>query len=90
MKTKIMFCTIVLLLSALTGSVYGGLEGHYNTFYGTGQEPIPPEMTITTPSSVHAGGSNTSGNSNTFVGYVAGRLNTTGYENTFLGNGPAN
>ena len=36
MKTKIMICSMVLLLSAFTGSVFGGTEGATNTFYGTG------------------------------------------------------
>ena len=36
MKTKVMICTMVLLLSAFTGSAFGAMEGYNNTFYGTG------------------------------------------------------
>jgi hypothetical protein len=34
MKTKAMFWTIVLLLSAFTGSVFGATEGDFNNFFG--------------------------------------------------------
>ena len=86
MKPKIMLCTIVLLLAAFTGSVYGGFEGNNNTFYGT----VAGNSTIgdndgATFIGANAGYSNTTGSNNTFVGYHAGEWNTTGYYNTFLG-----
>jgi len=40
MRTKIMFCTMVLLLSLFRGSVFGLSEGVYNTLLAMAQEPI--------------------------------------------------
>ena len=34
MKAKIVICTLVLMFSAFAGSVFGGTEGLYSTFYG--------------------------------------------------------
>ena len=86
MKTKIMFCTIVLLLSTFTGSIYGGFEGEYNTFYGVGAGAntfiINAHDTFI---GGYAGYSNIVGESNTFVGYKTGYYNTTGNGNVFLG-----
>jgi hypothetical protein len=88
MKTTIMFCTIVLLLSALTGSVFGGTEGAINTFYGTGAgASTTGDDDSDTFIGAGAGYSNTTGNFNTFLGYIAGYSNTTGYNNTFIGYG---
>jgi len=86
MKTKIMICSIVLLLSAFTGSVYGGFEGFSNTFYGNGAGlDTTGDDDYDTFIGNGAGGDNTTGYCNTFVGHWAGRLNTTGHNNTFLG-----
>jgi hypothetical protein len=81
-----MFCTIVLLLSAFTGSVFGGFEGYNNTFYGRGAGIRTTEDNENdTFIGFGAGTFNTTGYDNTFIGYCAGWYNTTGYENTFLG-----
>jgi len=88
MKTKIMICSIVFLLSAFTGSVFGGTEGTANTFYGQGAGPSTTgDDDYDTFIGAWAGNSNTTGYQNTFVGYGAGYLNTTGNYNTFLGLG---
>jgi hypothetical protein len=86
MKTKIMFCSVVLLLSALTGSVLAGTEGTTNTFYGTGAGSSTTTGDDDTFIGAGAGFSNTTGGSNTFVGHMAGASNT-GSANTFLGGG---
>jgi len=86
MKTKIMICSIVLLLSVFTGSVFGGTEGPSNTFYG--QEAgysIAGDGLYNTFIGRSAGYYTTSGDANTFLGYYAGWSNTTGGGNTFLG-----
>jgi hypothetical protein len=86
MKTKIMFCTMVLLLAAFTGSVLGGSEGDSNTFYGTGAgASTVGDNDYDTFIGAGAGYSNTTGYQNTFLGYRTGYLNTTGDQNTFLG-----
>jgi hypothetical protein len=86
MKTKIMFCTIVLLLSVFTGSVLGAGEGNYNTFFGigAGNSTTGDDDNDTFIGSV-AGYFNTTGGYNTFVGQSAGYRNTTGWYNTFVG-----
>jgi hypothetical protein len=87
MKTKIMFCAMVLLLSVFTGSVFGGTEGTSNTFYGTGAgTSTSGDDDWDTFIGAGAGHSNTTGSFNTFLGQNAGYSNTTGYQNTFLGN----
>ena len=86
MKTKVMICAIVLLLSALTGSVFGGTEGVVNTFYGTGAGyNTTGDNDYDTFIGANAGHSNTTGSNNTFLGLVAGYNNTTGSVNTFVG-----
>jgi hypothetical protein len=86
MKTKVMFCTMVLLLSALTGSVFGGTEGAINTFYGTGAgASTSGDNDYDTFIGAYAGSSNTTGYGNVFLGNDAGYSNTTGYYNIFLG-----
>jgi len=86
MKTKVMICTMVLLLSAFTGSVYGGFEGTHVTFYGTGAGPSTTgDNHDDTFIGAGAGHSNTTGDLNTFVGHGAGHSNTTGNLNTFVG-----
>ena len=91
MKTKIMLCAIVLLLSAFTGSVFGGTEGTINTFYGTGAgASTTGDNDYDTFIGAYAGYSNTTTgdqipNQNTFIGWGAGYYNTTGRENNFLG-----
>jgi hypothetical protein len=86
MKTKIIFCSIILLLSAFTRSVLGGTEGNINTFYGTGAgvSTTGDDDTDTFIGAL-AGYENTTGSGNTFVGFEAGRYNITGALNTFLG-----
>ncbi len=86
MKARILFCSIVLLLSAFTGSVFGGTEGIYNTFYGyTAGANTGGDNDADTFIGAYAGQSNTTGSENTFIGIYAGRSNTTGSSNTFLG-----
>jgi hypothetical protein len=86
MKTKIMFCSIVLLLSMFTGIVFGGTEGTSNTFYGAGAGTnTTGDNDGDTFIGAWAGNSNTTGSSNTFLGYVAGFYNTIGNQNVFLG-----
>jgi len=86
MKTKIMFCSIVFLLSVFAGSVFGGTEGTYNTFYGTGAgNSTAGDNDFDTFIGAYAGYYNTTGNYNTFLGLNAGAYNTTGNANTFLG-----
>jgi len=81
-----MLYSIVLLLSAFTGSVFGGTEGSINTFYGTGAGTnTAGDDDYDTFIGAYAGNSNTTGNYNTFLGYQAGSSNTTGYYSTFLG-----
>ena len=88
MKTKIMPCTIVLLLVVFVGSVFGGYEGGYNTFYGVGAgDNTTRDDGLDTFIGAYAGYSNTNGNDNTFLGYQSGLPNTTGSYNTFLGSG---
>jgi hypothetical protein len=77
---------MVLLLSALTGSVFGGTEGSINTFYGTGAGNITSDDNdYDTFIGAYAGYSNTTGSHNTFIGFDAGYYNTTANYNTFLG-----
>ena len=86
MKTKIILCVMVLLLSAFTGSVFGGTEGSWNTFYGLDAgNSIAVGGTENTFIGGSAGYSTTTGDGNAFLGDNAGYSNTTGYENTFLG-----
>jgi hypothetical protein len=88
MKTKIMFCVIVLFLFAFTLSVFGGTEGSINTFYGIGAgNSTAGDNDYDTFIGSGAGNNNTTGYHNTFLGYDAGNSNTTGYSNTFLGSG---
>jgi hypothetical protein len=87
MKTKIMICTIVLLSSVFTGSVWGGFEGTSNTFYGIGAGFNTNEENFYYDTFIGAlaGYANTTGLYNTFLGWGAGQSNTTGSYNTFLG-----
>ena len=86
MKTKIMFCTMAFLLSAFTGSVFGGTEGATNTFYGLNAgDYIGANGYYNTFIGRSAGLHTTTGDSNTFLGYDAGVNNITGNYNTFLG-----
>ena len=88
MKTKTMFCSIVLLFFVFMGSVFGGTEGSINTFYGTGAGTSTTEDNDwVTFIGANAGHSNTSGYQNVFIGNDAGYLNTTGIENNFIGAG---
>jgi hypothetical protein len=86
MKTKSMFCSIVLLLVAFTGSAFSGIEGNSNTFYGAGAgASTVGDNDYDTFIGANAGYSNTTGYANSFLGNQAGYLNTTGNNNTFLG-----
>jgi hypothetical protein len=86
MKTKIMICTMVILLAAFTGSVFGGTEGNINTFYGhNAGASTAGDDDYDTFIGASAGLNNTTGSRSTFIGYSAGYSNTTGYSNTFLG-----
>jgi hypothetical protein len=86
MKTKIMFCAMVLVLFAFTGSVYGGFEGTINTFYGTGAgSSTTGDDDEDTFIGAGAGSSNTTGWANTFIGCYAGLYNTMGSWNTYIG-----
>ena len=86
MKTKIIYCTMVILLIAFTRSVLGGTEGTSNTFYGTGAGTnTTGDNDYDTFIGAYAGYNNTTGSYNTFLGRQAGFSNTTGNENTFLG-----
>ena len=85
MKTKIMLCSIVLLLFVFTGSAFGAFEGYSNTFYGQLAGNITGgDDDADTFIGVYAGYSNT-GKYNTFLGLSAGYANTTASYNTFLG-----
>ena len=87
MKTRVMIYTIILLVSAFTGSVYGGFEGNTNTFYGKDAGSYTTEDNhYDTFIGMGAGFYNTTGYANIFLGYTAGFHNTTGDYNTFLGN----
>src|SRR5512143_3982995 len=87
MKTKIMFCTMVLLLSLFAGRASGApVEGTYNTFFGQGTGAnIWMDVFYDTFIGAWAGTSNTWGQYNTYVGYHAGYTNTQGGGNTFVG-----
>jgi hypothetical protein len=86
MKTKIMVCAIVLLLSVLSGSASGGSEGTSNTFYGTGAGAgTTGDDDFDTFIGAGAGYSNIGGSFNTFLGYYAGYASTTSGFNTFIG-----
>jgi len=86
MKTKIVFCAMILLLVAFAGSGFGGGEGTINTFYGKGAgNSTNGDNDYDTFIGARAGYSNTTGGTNTFLGYEAGYYNTTGFNNTFAG-----
>jgi hypothetical protein len=87
MKIKIMFWGIVILLSAFTGTVFGGTEGDYNNFFGGNAGANFAGGTEDTFIGGYAGYSNTTGSYNTFLGRVAGYSNTTGNSNIFVGLG---
>ena len=81
-----MICIMAILLSAFTGSVFGGTESPSNTFYGLGAgASIDPDGYDNTFIGRFAGYSTTTGDRNTFLGYAAGYYNTTGNYNIFLG-----
>jgi len=87
MKTKVVFCTIGLVLSAFAGIALAGTEGNINTFYGQGAGgSTTGDNDYDTFIGAYAGYHNTTGDYNTFMGYLAGYNNTTGASNTFLGN----
>jgi len=92
MKTKVMICTMVLLLSVLMGTALGGMEGSSNTLFGTGAGNSLGDDDDQSTFIGYQAGYNTNdgtqpyhGKYNTFVGYNAGYSNTTGLCNTFLG-----
>ncbi len=86
MKTEIMICTILLLLSAFTGIVFGGTEGTMNTFYGTGTgASTTGDDDYDTFIGAYAGFNNTIGSNNTSLGFATGYNNITGSGNIFLG-----
>jgi hypothetical protein len=88
MKTMIIVCSMVLLLSVFTGIARGGTEGNLNTFYGKGAgNSTTGDDDYDTFIGATAGYSNTTGAGGTFLGAGAGFANTTGGYNTFLGNG---
>ena len=85
MKTKIMFCSIVLLLSVFTGIVFGGSESYWNVLYG---QSAGSSITGAVENVFVGGGAgqfDTTGSSNTFIGCQAGFWNTTMSDNTFIG-----
>jgi hypothetical protein len=86
MKTMIIVCSLVLLLSAFTGIAWAGTEGNSNTFYGKGAgNSTTGDDDYDTFIGASAGAANTTGYYNTFLGNSAGYSNTTGAHNTFLG-----
>ena len=86
MKTKIMFYSIFLWLSAFMGIVLGGTEGTTHTFYGTGAGASTTfDIYYGTFIGAYAGNDNTTGIYNTFIGHAAGGFNTEGSYNTFVG-----
>ncbi len=86
MKTMIMICSVVLLLSVFTGIAVGGTEGATNTFYGAGAGmSIAVDKGYDTFIGGASGSVNTTGRDNTFLGFYAGFHNTTASYNTFLG-----
>jgi len=86
MKTMIIVCSMVLLLSVFIGIAWTGTEGNLNTFYGKGAgNNTTGDDDYDTFIGAKAGYSNTTGILNTFLGYYAGYANTTGAHNTFLG-----
>jgi hypothetical protein len=100
MKTKIMLCSIVLLVSGFMGSVFGGTEApnvHYgagagasdtgtgNTYIGESAGYSNTDGSFNTFIGLGAGHSNVTGSWNTFIGESAGYHNTTGHDNTYIG-----
>jgi hypothetical protein len=75
---------MILLLSAFTGSVFGGTEGITNTFYGQ-SAGASTTGNYNTFLGYYAGCNNNTGQYNTFIGDGTGSLNVTGSYNTFLG-----
>jgi hypothetical protein len=87
MKSQAIVCSVILMLSAISGSALGGQESPLNTFYGqgAGNSTAPTFGGINnTYIGAAAGYSGGSAKSNTFVGWHAGYSNT-GSENTFIG-----
>ena len=81
-----MIFTMVLLLSALTGSAVGEYQGNNNTFYGTNAGAnTTGDDDHDTFIGAGAGYTNTTGAHNTFLGFYAGYSNTTGSYNIFIG-----
>jgi hypothetical protein len=86
MEKKIIFCSIILLLSVFTGMAWGGTEGTNNTFYGVGAgNSIAADDSCSTFIGYQAGYSNTTGIFNSLLGVSAGYANTTGSSNSFFG-----
>ncbi len=85
MKTMIIVCSMVLLLSAFAGITWAGTEGNSNTFYGRGAGNGATGDDDSDTFVGYQAGYATTGAANTFVGYQAGYANTTGLGNTFLG-----
>ncbi len=86
MKTMILVCSMVLLLSVFIGIARGGTEGNLNTFYGKGAgDSTTGDDDYDTFIGAKAGKSNTTGVGNTFLGTGTGFANSTGNYNTFLG-----
>ena len=80
-----MICIMAILLSAFTGSVFGGTEGNSNTFYGTNAGfSTDGDNDGATFIGARAGYHNT-GTYNTFIGKDAGYSNADVDYNTFLG-----
>jgi len=85
MKTRIMVCCLVLMLSIFAGSAFGGHESDSNTWYGLDAGSSITDGTNNTFIGNSAGHFTSTGYQNTFLGQLSGYWNTSGYENTFLG-----
>lgn len=87
MKTGRLLTLGVLVLGLISGQVFGGTEGPYDTFYGANAGAYNGTARWNTFIGNFAGFYNSPlGQNNTFIGYAAGYNNTSGTWNTFLGN----
>lgn len=84
MKTKIIVGSLVLMLSAFAGNAFGGEEGTFVTYYGSGAGYNSSGINNTFIGVQTAYELNTGGK-NTFLGYFAGHFNMAGSNNNFIG-----
>ena len=101
MKTEVIICVLVLILTAFSGNVMAGSEVDSNTLYGRNAGSSIAGGHDNTFIGYYAGqktdiginntfvgscaGYGNTGNWNSFIGFYAGSSNTTGNLNTFIG-----